>query len=348
MVFEQLEHFLTEQGFYKVLSNLPEFSFFFHGENTYVNVLYVIDYRPGLYITQDQYGHMKEKIREFFQQKGVNDIHIMSLLISADRDKAKELCGNDAFCWLIDSTENRLIIYENQVSDFYGMKARLENFLDEAPDMSTKAQEPEGEALTAGGGKRRSIPWVNILLILANVILFIICTFTNDLLYNIGDFSVSYLMAGKGWYRTFSSMFLHMDIQHLISNMLILYYIGNVVEDKIGHLPYIVIYLLSGVAGDILSAGYELFTGQAIHSVGASGAVFGIEGALLMLVLVNKDRDIKVTARRLAFAIAFSLYCGFTSSNVNNMAHIGGVFMGFAVAGIFWLLRPRGRTRKAG
>ncbi len=129
MVYEQLERLLIEQGFNKVLSNLPEFTFFFRRENNYVNVLHIIDYKQELYITEDQYTHIKEKIQLFFQEKGINEIHILSLIICPDTGKAKQLCGNDAFCWLIDSTENRLLLHENQIADFYGMKGILENFL---------------------------------------------------------------------------------------------------------------------------------------------------------------------------------------------------------------------------
>ena len=128
--------------------------------------------------------------------------------------------------------------------------------------------------------------------------------------------------------------------------MLILYYIGNVVEKNIGHLPYTIIYFLSGLAGNIFSAGYELYTEEYISSLGASGAVFGIEGAMLMLAVLNKGKITGITAGRLAFAIAFSLYCGFTSSYVNNMAHIGGVLMGFAATGIFWLIFSNEKRKK--
>lgn len=334
MVFEQLERFLIEQGFGMVPSNLPEFSFFFHRENAYVNVLHIIDYKQGLYITEDQYVHIKEKIREFFREKGIDEIHILSLLICADTEKAKLLCGNDAFCWLIDSVENRLLIHENQIADFYGMKGILEDFLYELSRM------PQAETAADADFAGMEYYAANILLVAANVILFIICTFTGDLLYNKGAFSVMNLIEDREWYRIFSSMFLHADIGHLVSNMLILYYIGNVIERQVGHFPYMIIYFLSGFIGNVFSAGYEMFTGNYVSSVGASGAVFGIEGALLMLALLHKGKLTEVTTGRIVFSIAFSLYCGFTSSYVNNAAHVGGVITGFLAAGIFWLLLP--------
>lgn len=329
MVYEQLEHLLIANGFSKVPSNIPEFTFFFRRENTYVNVLHIIDYKQGLYIQEGQYRHVKEKIREFFEEKGAGEVHILSLLICADTEKAKQLCGNDPFCWLIEPIQNRLLIYENQTADFYGMRNILENFLSEIPSEEPKGRRPYMEA--AG---------VNISIVIFNVILFIICTFTGELLYNKGAFSVMNLIEDGEWYRMISSMFLHADIEHLVSNMLVLYYIGNVIEKQIGHIPYAILYFLSGIVGSVFSAGYELFTGQFVGSVGASGAIFGVEGALLMLVLLHKGKLADITAGRIILSIAFSLYSGFTSYFVNNAAHIGGLLMGFVLAGIYWLLLP--------
>lgn len=352
MVFGQLENLLTEQGFCKVSSNLPEFSFFFRRESAYVNVLHVIDYRPELYITEDQYVHIKEKILEFFREKGFHEVHILSLLIGADTEKAKRLCGNDSFCWLIDSVRNRLMIYENQAADFYGMKGILENFLNSIPETSSAEQQNAYEPINTGNteSKRNYLRsyCANILLVAANVILFILCTFTGELVYNIGDFSVMDLIQKGEWYRMITSMFLHAGIGHLVSNMLILYYIGNVVEKRIGHLPYLLLYFISGLVGNIFSAGYELITNRYVSSIGASGAVFGVEGALLMLALIYRGKFAEVTAGRIAFSIAFSLYCGFTSSNVDNAAHVGGLFMGFLMAGIFWLLTPGEKKKQKG
>lgn len=353
MVYGQLENLLMEQGFCKVPSNLPEFSFFFRRESAYVNVLHIIDYRPELYITEDQYVHIKEKILEFFRAKGFNEVHILSLLIGEDIEKAKQLCGSDSFCWLIDSARNRLMIHENQVADFYGMKGLLEKFLDEiaATPLTEEGNAYESEYVRNAKPVWEQIRsfWGNMLLVAVNVLLFILCTFTGELIYNIGNFSVMDLIQKGDWYRMVSSMFLHVNIGHLVSNMLILYYIGNAVEKKMGHLPYLILYFMSGLIGNVFSAGYELLTGYYVSSIGASGAVFGVEGALLMLALLHKGKLVEATTGRIAFSIAFSLYCGFTSRNVDNAAHIGGLLMGFLLAGIFWLFTPgEKRNREAG
>jgi len=346
MTTEQLDDLFHSNGYGKIPSNLPEFVFYFHREIQGINVIHVIDYRQGIYISEDQYFHLKQKITEFFRQKGSQEVHVMSLILCTDTQKAKKLCLCDRFCWMIDTAADRLIVHESQAPDFYGWKGILEDYLYElsCTDKEAVKEEPAYRGRWDKGRIRR-LPLVNIILVAVNVLLFLICTFTGDLLYNKGALSVMYIVEDKAYYRVISSMFLHWDVQHLFSNMIVLYYVGEIVEQRIGHIPYAAVYFLSGIAGNIFSMGYELFAGEYVISAGASGAVFGVEGALLFLVLMHRGRLESMTAGRVAFAIAFSLYCGFTSTNVNNAAHVGGVLMGIAAAAAC-LIFSRGRIRK--
>lgn len=273
----------------------------------------------------------------------------MSLILCTDTQKAKKLCLCDSFCWMIDTIADKLIIHESQVSDFYGWKGILEDFLF---DLSNRPKESFAKEERNIGKNRRNqkgigrFSLVNIILVSVNVILFLICTFTGDMLYNKGALSVMYIVEDKAYYRVISSMFLHWDVRHLFSNMIVLYYVGEIVERRIGHLPYAIVYFFAGIAGNIFSMGYELFAGEYALSAGASGAVFGVEGALLFLVIMHRGRLESMTIGRVAFAIAFSLYCGFTSSGVNNAAHVGGVLMGFVLAAIICIVFSHGRIRK--
>lgn len=328
LTLNRLEDLFFAQGYDKLPSNLPEFNFYCHREMQGINVLHVIDYRQGLYISGDQYVHLKEKVTEFFALRGEPEIHVMTLILSEDTEKARRLCEQDAFCWIIDTRAYRLIVHETQISDFYGWKGILEDYLFAAARETAETPNEDRPKKDL-----RSLPWISIFLVAVNVISFLICTFTGDLLYNKGAFDVTELLRG-GAYRLFTSMFLHWGVEHLFSNMIVLYYVGAMVERELGPLPYVVLYLLSGLAGNIFSAGYELITGSFGSSVGASGAVFGVEGALLLLVMLRRGKLSSMTTGRVAFAIAFSLYCGFTSAGVNNAAHVGGVLMGFFTAAV--------------
>lgn len=352
MTGEQLENMFLEEGYSKVPSNLREFTFYFLKENQGVNVVCTIDFSAGLYVSEEQYFHIKDTIREFFSERGEQNVHILMTILCRSAEKAKELCEKDRFCWLLDVDADRLMIYENQVSDFYGVRQVLESFLEDLKKNEYRMERKKEVSAESTERCRRAdkLPWVSIVLVAVNVIVFLICTFTGDLLYNIGAISVLDLIDEKGIYRMLTSMFLHADAEHLVSNMVVLYYVGEIVEKRIGHLPYAVIYFFSGFAGDMVSMAYELWSGQYVSSVGASGAVFGIEGALLLLVLLQRGRlySERMTAGRVVFAITFSLYCGFTSSTINNAAHIGGLMMGMVSMGLFWMASRRVRTRATG
>lgn len=331
LTLERLETLFLNYNYHKIPSNLPEFNFYCRKEMQGMNVLYMIDYRQGLYISRDQYVHMKEKISEFFHNKGEKEVHVMTLVLCADTEKAKTLCENDNFCWLIDTQAYRLIIHETQVADFYGWKDLLEEYLF---SLTQRKQEMPGADRGLRKIDKRNLSVVNIFLAAINVIVFLICTFTGDLLYNKGAFNVVELLQNGQYYRLFTSMFLHWNVEHLFSNMIVLYYVGAIVERELGTLPYITLYLLSGLAGNIFTLGYGMSVNLYGSSAGASGAVFGVEGALLLLVMAHRGKLESMTARRVAFAVAFSLYCGFTSAGVNNAAHVGGVLMGFTAAAV--------------
>lgn len=360
MELGQLERLFYTAGYDKIATNLPEYTFYFRNESQAVTVLFVIDCRKGIYISEDQYAHMKEKGREFFSARGAENIHMLSLVLGADGQTGRILCAGDAFCWVIDTDNDRLVVYENQVPDFYGWKAVLEDFLTQLPLYEDDAQAQSADR--AVSGQRRwdkerllRMPWVNISLVAVNVVIFLICTFTGELLYNKGMLGLSEITEHRAYYRMITSMFLHADVQHLFSNMIVLYYIGEIVEKKAGHISYAVIYFCSGFMGNVFSLGYDLLledlnrypqSGSGVYSLGASGAVFGIEGALFLLALINRGKAEYITAGRLAFVIVFSLYCGLTSTNINNAAHIGGVLTGFAVTALLMLLKPRLKIKK--
>ena len=329
----RLEELFLSQGYGKIPSNLPEFIFYCRREAQGINVLYVIDYRQGLYISVDQYDHIKKKIRDFFQARGEQEIHVMALVLCADTEKARQLCENDSFCWIIDTQAYRLMIHETQAADFYGWKNLLEEYL-----FALSKESGETPIVDESMRKRtinlQELSWTNIVLVSVNVIVFLICTFTGNMLYNKGALSAMELWRGGQVYRLFTSMFLHWNVEHLFSNMIVLYYVGALVERELGPIPYTVLYLLSGLAGNIFSIGYELLTGIYGSSAGASGAVFGVEGALLFLVMIRREKLESMPVGRVAFAVAFSLYCGFTSAGVDNAAHVGGVLMGFILAAV--------------
>lgn len=179
--------------------------------------------------------------------------------------------------------------------------------------------------------KIAAAPFVTIALVTFNAIIFLICIATGNLLYATGSFGLLNLLNGE-YYRLFTAMFLHADIQHLVNNMLLLGGLGAMYEKEFGHIRFGIVYFLSGLGGGLLSAYVQYLERVPSTSIGASGAVFGMVGVLLALVLFSGIKMPNVTVPRILFMICFSLYNGFQTSNIDNEAHIGGLLTGFLAA----------------
>ena len=133
--------------------------------------------------------------------------------------------------------------------------------------------------------KWKDIPYVSILLVSINVVVFLITEFVTKAPYEAGRLSVEGVLMRGEYERFIYCMFLHVDIAHIFNNMVMLYFMGTMIEKEIGHLPFGVIYFLSGIGGGLLSLYVKLVQGNPAGSVGASGAIFGLNGLLLAMVL---------------------------------------------------------------
>lgn len=180
-------------------------------------------------------------------------------------------------------------------------------------------------------------------LILINVLVFIAVEFTGTSqdawhVLEYGAAYTPYIIQNGEVYRLFTSMFLHFGIEHLVNNMLVLFVLGSRLERVIGKIRFLLIYLLGGIAGNVVSLFLELKMQEFSVSAGASGAVFAVMGAMIYLVIRNKGWLGDLSMRQILVMAAFSLYFGFTSSGVDNAAHIGGLLAGFVLAVLFWHL----------
>lgn len=185
-----------------------------------------------------------------------------------------------------------------------------------------------------------------IFLIILNVLVFLVSESagsSQDVMHML-DLGAAYtpLITENGEvYRLFTSMFLHFGISHLMNNMLVLFVLGSRLERAVGKLRFLAVYLFGGTAANIISMFLELKTGEYSVSAGASGAVFAVMGAMIYIVLRNRGRLEDLTVRQILIMAAFSLYFGFTSTGVDNAAHVGGILAGLILAAL--LYHPRRR-----
>jgi len=186
-----------------------------------------------------------------------------------------------------------------------------------------------------------------------NVLVFLFLSFggqTEDAYYMLqhGAMYTPFILEGE-YYRMFTSIFLHFGFEHLLSNMLTLIVFGYNLEPVLGSVRTALIFVISGLGGNVLSLVCELSEVNPAVSAGASGAIFGFTGALLCLTLIHHGRVGDVTLRGLIIMIALSLYNGYTSDGVDNLAHIGGLVTGILLTLIFgWKINGNRRTEPLG
>ncbi|MEE0693000.1 MAG: rhomboid family intramembrane serine protease [Lachnospiraceae bacterium] len=178
---------------------------------------------------------------------------------------------------------------------------------------------------------------VNLFLVAINILVFIVLSI-------IGDTQDAWFMAAHGacytpfvleygeYYRLFTCMFLHFGIEHLFYNMLLLIFVGDTLEKTAGKVRYLLIYLIGGLAGNILSVWAGMDRAEYAVSAGASGAIFAVIGALIWIVLRNKGKLEGYSSQRLILMAGLSVVNGLTETGIDNWAHIGGLAGGFLLA----------------
>ncbi len=213
--------------------------------------------------------------------------------------------------------------------------------------------------------------WVTLVIMAVNIIGYILCTQMGEVVYNMGSMNAERILGDKQYYRFVTSIFLHADIEHIVSNMIYLVGLGQMVEQIIGHIRFVVLYLLSGFGAGIFSMLYAVLTGDIYDAVGASGAIFGLIGALFILLVIRDmgrrsrrrscgadampeqvdilDADGRVvpdgyesiSVGKMVFVVVYMIYSGTRAERVDNAAHVGGLVCGLLIMAVMNLIKTR-------
>lgn len=184
--------------------------------------------------------------------------------------------------------------------------------------------------------RRSPVCWMNYIIIGINIVVFVLVEATGSSLdaAHMVKWGAAYtpLIKQGEYYRLFTCMFLHFGIEHLLNNMFLLFFVGYYLEQSMGKIWYLIIYLGGGLLGSLSSWAMEIAQGTEIVSAGASGAIFAVLGALVIIVWRYRGHKGNLSVRRLLAMIAFSVYVGFRSTGVDNLAHVGGLIGGALLA----------------
>ena len=145
-----------------------------------------------------------------------------------------------------------------------------------------------------------------------------------------GQMSWRTVVTEHGYYRLFTCMFLHYGIDHVGGNMIALYALGGELERQMFRVRYIILYLVSGLGASVVSCiYYHYFTDIDPYSAGASGAIYGLMGAFLVMLIMHPEQRRRNNATRVVIFAAYLIYSFVRAdANVNLAAHFGGLVVG--------------------
>ena len=340
IVMKLLHYFITEQGYNPViLHGAKDEIWLENNDSDYKIVRIVSNYihndeqlQFDLFKTKQILKKIKRKMFSFkinalsiFVNLGDN-VHLDDTSFdNIDLAKLNELNDIKNYSFITNTFPN---ILEVETSKEEGM----ELFIKLTSDINNKNQEETKKAEDVFSKKK---PIVTYSLLVINILIFLILVLLGggileinpNLLYKFGAL-VNFDAMDRNpieLYRLFTSIFLHAGLFHLLCNMYSLYVIGPQLESFYGKTKFLIIYILSGIIGNLLSI---IFLGDSYVSVGASGAIFGLLGSLLYFGYHYRIYLSSVIKSQIIPLILLNLLIGFAVARINNFAHIGGLIGG--------------------
>lgn len=315
-----------EKNFFAVLTKELKFymKYYFsnsYKENKWISIMDLGEYYLGVIVT----GSSKEErdyieAREYLQENLDKRFIINSIVL--DNEKVNNFNPNK----IVICTENKEVIYcgENAKGIL-----NIVNYVLDKEKTKKKNFDFKNHKITYS-------------LIFINVLAYIIEMILSRNIFDIDIYTLLFMGAKFNplieegeVYRLITSCFLHGGVIHLFFNMSSLKIIGEQVEIVYGRIKYIIIYFISGLGGGIFSF---IFNKNSL-SVGASGAIFGLLGAMLLFGLLNREKIGKNYVKNIAETIGINIILGFTISVIDNSAHIGGLLFGIITSFIVFKIK---------
>ena len=207
----------------------------------------------------------------------------------------------------------------------------------QCPECVSAGQAAVREPRTVFGGRLTSSSTVTITLIGICVAIFVVqfLVGVNAVASNWGMWPAA-VAVNDEWYRLLTSVFLHGSWLHLAFNMYVLFVLGPPLERLLGHVRFLALFLIAGLGGAVASFSFSTIN---TVSVGASGAIFGLMGALVVA-----GRHLRADITQVLVLIGINVVIGFIAPGVDWRAHLGGLVTGAAVAFVF-SKAPRGASQ---
>ena len=284
------------------------------------DVVYVVVIGSNRNLDADSLKKFNDKIIIELSINSHKKVNILNILITPNGmfdDMTKKIVENVGNVWLFTEDYGKLYVFENQPTDFDS----LYDVIDKKTVVDNRRSQHN---------LMRMFGVVTPIFLLMNVLVYLACVY----IYQPTDLAVNvYAISEKRqYYRFLTSMFTHFGITHLLGNMVILIALGARIENIIGRLNYVIVYIVTGLAAAFAS--YINFFCNDIYdySAGASGAIFGLLGVLVVIAFYNKGRVKDLSLMNMLILFILTLVDGLMSEGIDNVAHAAGFMAGILLS----------------
>ncbi|MBS5937319.1 rhomboid family intramembrane serine protease [Clostridium sp.] len=299
----------------------------FHGEDKWVGLLNLEDTYVAVAVTLDKDEEITYKEVKDYLEGSLDRPFIINLIVLNEGDYFGDYHNSSGYYnKLVFSLSERKAIYCSEGSKVFLQVLEYMNKLDTKKKINFKEYK------------------ITYILIIINILVFLIEAFLSRNIFDIDFYTLVYMGAKVNIlidhgevYRLLTAAFLHGGLMHILFNMGALNIIGKEVETIYGAKKYLAIYFLSALGGNIFS---YIMSPDSI-SVGASGAVFGLLGAMLIFGIKERKRIGKRYAKNIIETIAINVVIGLTMPNIDNFGHLGGLVFGGILAFILSIKKQK-------
>jgi len=326
LVMKLLHYFITEQGYNPIVLHGAKNEIWLENlENDYKVVRIVSNYIHNT----EQFDYDTYKTKQILKQikKKTLSFKVNTLSIYTDLGDNVNLESIDNIDCVYIKQESDIDKYSILKESFPTLKNDL-NMKEKGIELFTKLTSDINDSNEKKSKKAKDIfemkkPIFTYILVVLNIIIYLLSVIIgqNEVITMFG-LHPELVVRGE-YYRLFTCMFLHANLLHLIFNMYALYIIGIQIENFFNKYKFLFIYILSGLIGGLLSM---IFTNA--WSVGASGAIFGLLGSMLYFGYHYRMYLGTVIKSQIIPIIIINLIIGFSSTGIDNAAHIGGLIGG--------------------
>lgn len=345
IVMKLLHYFITEKNYNPIILQGVDNEIWLENLNEDYKVVRIVS---GYIHNDEQFDFdifkTKRIIKKIKRKTLSFNMNVLSIFLNLGDNVTKDLTANkNALCIKIDSEKdfskdnNLKTIFPDLTKKLNYKEDGVELFAKITSDINNHNKEDAKKIEKVFSNKK---PTITYALIIINVLLYfipMIFGFHTELVNKYCIFAPS--IRNGEYYRLLTGAFIHANILHLGCNCYALYVLGTQVESYFSKIKYIIIYILSALSASLFSMIFAKNTA----SIGASGAIFGIMGALLCFGYYYRVYLGNVLKSQLIPLIIFNLLLGFALSGIDNFAHIGGLLGGI---GATMALGVDGKSKK--